>query len=98
MDFTDFLKMIYKQPSRVFGLGISIDVYLPKDSNCKVLGLVNSSCPCGCNIHISDITGIGGNVVVWGALLMLHAAAPTFGSFFALRFLLGNFKLDSRIL
>jgi ACS family allantoate permease-like MFS transporter len=34
--------------------------------------------------------------VVWGALLMLHAAAPTFGGFFALRFLLGN--LDSRIL
>ena len=34
--------------------------------------------------------------MVWGTILMLHAAAPTFGSFFALRFLLGN--INSRIL
>ncbi|KAF8591440.1 MFS general substrate transporter [Ramaria rubella] len=32
---------------------------------------------------------LGGNVVLWGAILMLHAAAPSFRSFFALRFLLG---------
>ncbi|KAF8517835.1 MFS general substrate transporter [Gautieria morchelliformis] len=32
---------------------------------------------------------LGGNVILWGAILMLHAAAPTFGGFFALRFLLG---------
>ncbi|KAF8809386.1 MFS general substrate transporter [Phlegmacium glaucopus] len=44
-------------------------------------------------MYISQKTRIakylGGNIVLWGAILMLHAAAPTFGSFFALRFLLG---------
>jgi hypothetical protein len=75
-------------------LGISNHVYLPKDSSCKVFGLVNYS-SLG-EVVTFSLLGIGGNVVVWGALLMLHAAAPTFGSFFALRFLLGN--LDARIL
>ncbi|TFK55776.1 MFS general substrate transporter [Heliocybe sulcata] len=32
---------------------------------------------------------LGANVVVWGALLMLHASTTSFGGFFALRFLLG---------
>ncbi|KAH7922466.1 MFS general substrate transporter [Leucogyrophana mollusca] len=32
---------------------------------------------------------LGGNIVAWGALLMLHAATNNFGAFFALRFLLG---------
>ncbi|KIL53763.1 hypothetical protein M378DRAFT_174569, partial [Amanita muscaria Koide BX008] len=32
---------------------------------------------------------LGVNVVVWGVLLMLHAATTSFGGFFALRFLLG---------
>jgi MFS transporter, ACS family, allantoate permease len=80
-------KLIYEQSYRVFGLGISNDVYLSKDSNCKVLGLVSSSCRG--EVVTFLIPGIGGNVVLWGALLMLHAAAPTFSSFFALRFLLG---------
>ena len=35
----------------------------------------------------------GGNIVVWGILLMLHAATDNFGAFFALRFLLGTFIL-----
>lgn len=33
---------------------------------------------------------IGGNIIIWGIILMLHAAATSFGSFFALRFLLGK--------
>ncbi|KAG2038619.1 MFS general substrate transporter [Suillus americanus] len=32
---------------------------------------------------------LGGNIVVWGIILMLHAATNNFGAFFALRFLLG---------
>ncbi|TFK73159.1 MFS general substrate transporter [Pluteus cervinus] len=32
---------------------------------------------------------LGANIVAWGIILMLHAAAPTFQAFFALRFLLG---------
>ncbi|KZT61147.1 MFS general substrate transporter [Calocera cornea HHB12733] len=32
---------------------------------------------------------LGCNVVVWGAIVMLHAAAPEFGPFYALRFILG---------
>ncbi|KAF9247229.1 MFS general substrate transporter [Melanogaster broomeanus] len=32
---------------------------------------------------------LGGNIVVWGALLMLQASTDNFGAFFALRFLLG---------
>ncbi|KAF8529063.1 MFS general substrate transporter [Hysterangium stoloniferum] len=44
-------------------------------------------------MYISQRTRIakylGCNIVVWGGILMLHAAAPTFGGFFALRFLLG---------
>ncbi|KIJ56724.1 hypothetical protein M422DRAFT_72881 [Sphaerobolus stellatus SS14] len=44
-------------------------------------------------MYISQRTRIakylGCNIVLWGCLLMLHAAAPTFGGFFALRFLLG---------
>ncbi|KIM90714.1 hypothetical protein PILCRDRAFT_143473 [Piloderma croceum F 1598] len=32
---------------------------------------------------------LGVNIVIWGALLMLHAATTSFGAFFALRFLLG---------
>lgn len=31
----------------------------------------------------------GANIVLWGILLMLHSVANDFGSFFALRFLLG---------
>ncbi|VDB97538.1 unnamed protein product [Peniophora sp. CBMAI 1063] len=32
---------------------------------------------------------LGGNIVLWGAILMLHAVPSSFGAFFALRFLLG---------
>ncbi|TCD71290.1 hypothetical protein EIP91_011061 [Steccherinum ochraceum] len=32
---------------------------------------------------------LGVNVIVWGIILMLHAATTSFGGFFALRFLLG---------
>ncbi|KAK7448781.1 hypothetical protein VKT23_013512 [Stygiomarasmius scandens] len=32
---------------------------------------------------------LGVNIVVWGAVLMLHAVGTSFGAFFALRFLLG---------
>ncbi|KAA1466189.1 MFS general substrate transporter [Dentipellis sp. KUC8613] len=32
---------------------------------------------------------LGTNIVLWGMILMLHATAPSFGAFFALRFLLG---------
>ncbi|KAJ3575970.1 hypothetical protein NP233_g750 [Leucocoprinus birnbaumii] len=32
---------------------------------------------------------LGANIVLWGILLMLHSVANDFGSFFALRFLLG---------
>ncbi|KAG1779774.1 MFS general substrate transporter [Suillus placidus] len=32
---------------------------------------------------------LGGNIVVWGIILMLHASTDNFGAFFALRFLLG---------
>ncbi|KAH9853800.1 MFS general substrate transporter [Lenzites betulinus] len=32
---------------------------------------------------------LGANIIVWGIILMCHAAATTFGQFFALRFLLG---------
>ncbi|KAI0352702.1 MFS general substrate transporter [Trametes cingulata] len=32
---------------------------------------------------------LGANIIVWGAILMCHAAATSFGAFFALRFLLG---------
>jgi len=34
----------------------------------------------------------GVNIVIWGALLMLHAATTSFGAFFALRFLLGRLR------
>jgi MFS transporter, ACS family, allantoate permease len=32
---------------------------------------------------------LGVNIVIWGIVLALHAAAESFGAFFALRFLLG---------
>ncbi|KAH8106192.1 MFS general substrate transporter [Cristinia sonorae] len=32
---------------------------------------------------------LGANVIIWGIILMLHAATTSFGGFFALRFLLG---------
>jgi MFS family permease len=32
---------------------------------------------------------LGGNIVAWGIILMLHASTNNFGAFFALRFLLG---------
>ncbi|KAI0366410.1 MFS general substrate transporter [Pilatotrama ljubarskyi] len=32
---------------------------------------------------------LGANIIVWGAILICHAAATSFGAFFALRFLLG---------
>ncbi|KAF9448174.1 MFS general substrate transporter [Macrolepiota fuliginosa MF-IS2] len=32
---------------------------------------------------------LGVNIIAWGIILMLHAAAESFGAFFALRFLLG---------
>ncbi|TFK83643.1 MFS general substrate transporter [Polyporus arcularius HHB13444] len=32
---------------------------------------------------------LGANIIVWGIVLMCHAAATSFGAFFALRFLLG---------
>ncbi|KAH9853799.1 major facilitator superfamily domain-containing protein [Lenzites betulinus] len=32
---------------------------------------------------------LGANIVIWGVVLMCHAAAESFGAFFALRFLLG---------
>ncbi|KAI0751331.1 MFS general substrate transporter [Daedaleopsis nitida] len=32
---------------------------------------------------------LGANIIVWGIVLMCHAAASSFGAFFALRFLLG---------
>lgn len=32
---------------------------------------------------------LGANVVIWGAVLMLHASTTSFGGFFALRFILG---------
>ncbi|KAJ6599140.1 MFS general substrate transporter [Mycena vulgaris] len=32
---------------------------------------------------------LGVNIVIWGAILMLHAVGTSFGAFFALRFLLG---------
>ncbi|KAF8885604.1 major facilitator superfamily domain-containing protein [Infundibulicybe gibba] len=35
---------------------------------------------------------LGVNVVIWGAILMLHAVGTSFGAFFALRFLLGVFE------
>ncbi|KAI0049609.1 MFS general substrate transporter [Auriscalpium vulgare] len=35
---------------------------------------------------------LGTNIVLWGIVLMAHAAAPSFGAFFALRFLLGMFE------
>ena len=35
------------------------------------------------------VNSLGGNIVLWGIVLMLHATATSFSSFFALRFLLG---------
>ncbi|KAH8118442.1 MFS general substrate transporter [Phellopilus nigrolimitatus] len=35
---------------------------------------------------------LGFNIIVWGAILMCHAATDSFGAFFALRFLLGMFE------
>ncbi|EIW61735.1 MFS general substrate transporter [Trametes versicolor FP-101664 SS1] len=32
---------------------------------------------------------LGANIIIWGIILMCHAAATSFGAFFALRFLLG---------
>lgn len=32
---------------------------------------------------------LGANIIIWGAVLMLHAVGTSFGAFFALRFLLG---------
>ncbi|OCH93600.1 MFS general substrate transporter [Obba rivulosa] len=32
---------------------------------------------------------LGGNIILWGIILMLHAITTSFGSFFVLRFLLG---------
>ncbi|KAI0637783.1 MFS general substrate transporter [Trametes polyzona] len=32
---------------------------------------------------------LGANIIVWGIILMCHAAASSFGAFFALRFMLG---------
>ncbi|KAI0069067.1 MFS general substrate transporter [Artomyces pyxidatus] len=40
---------------------------------------------------------LGVNVVLWGIVLMAHAAAPSFGAFFALRFLLGKFTTFVRM-
>ena len=39
------------------------------------------------NIQVAKY--LGGNIIVWGIILMCHAAASSFGAFFALRFLLG---------
>ena len=36
---------------------------------------------------LNDFVGV--NIVVWGAILMLHASTTSFRAFFALRFLLG---------
>jgi hypothetical protein len=33
---------------------------------------------------------LGVNIVLWGVVLMLHSVASSFGSFFALRFILGE--------
>ncbi|KAF9058097.1 MFS general substrate transporter [Panaeolus papilionaceus] len=44
-------------------------------------------------VYISQKTRVakylGGNIIVWGIILMLHSVANSFGSFFALRVLLG---------
>ncbi|TBU40457.1 MFS general substrate transporter [Dichomitus squalens] len=44
-------------------------------------------------VYISQKTRVakylGGNIIIWGIVLMSHAAASSFGAFFALRFLLG---------
>lgn len=34
---------------------------------------------------------LGGNIILWGIILMLHATTTSFGGFFALRFLLGEY-------
>lgn len=54
----------------------------------KYLGAAFSRWFLRCQCNSSSISGV--NVVLWGIVLMLHAAAPTFGPFFALRFLLGT--------
>lgn len=41
----------------------------------------------GQEVTADDVQGV--NIVLWGALLMLHASTNNFGAFFALRFLLG---------
>lgn len=35
------------------------------------------------------LSSAGANIIVWGAILMLHASTTSFHAFFALRFLLG---------
>ena len=40
---------------------------------------------------------IGGNIVIWGIVLMLHATASSFSAFFALRFLLGVSLFSSTV-
>lgn len=37
----------------------------------------------------------GCNIVLWGAILMLHATASSFRAFFALRFFLGQFTVSA---
>ncbi|KAG8218727.1 hypothetical protein J3R82DRAFT_4396 [Butyriboletus roseoflavus] len=41
----------------------------------------------GQDVIVDSVQGV--NIVLWGALLMLHASTNNFGAFFALRFLLG---------
>ncbi|KAJ7498996.1 MFS general substrate transporter [Mycena latifolia] len=41
---------------------------------------------------------LGANIIIWGVILMLHAVGTSFGAFFALRFLLGEFCCVAPIL
>ena len=39
---------------------------------------------------------LGGNIVAWGTIMMLHAIPKSFGPFFALRLILGEFFENSQ--
>jgi len=87
--FTQFLDKTSLNYASVMGLPITGQRY-NQVSLAFYVGFLTWEFP---TMYISQRTRIakylGGNVILWGAILMLHAVAPSFGSFFALRFLLG---------
>ena len=87
-DFPHLARNQSSRRSRLPGVGISHRLHLAEAPCSQIPWYVPV---CSARSLVADVHS-GGNIIVWGIILMLHASTSSFGAFFALRFLLGTYS------